>query len=93
MHLVLTSNPCVVSYATYIDELLYYRLWILNKIVLRIATVQVTSHMCGSTYVPASVKLKKLVFSYRFLYTGFVRTLVKVHTCVTHQRCSMCICM
>ena len=31
MHLVLTSNPYVVSYATYNDELLYYRLWILIK--------------------------------------------------------------
>ena len=56
-----------------------------------IATVQVTSHMSGSIYVPACVKLKNLVFSYRFLYTGFVGTLVKVHTHVTHQRCSMCI--
>ena len=59
-----------------------------NKIVLRIrsyrATVQVTSHMCVSTYVPACVKLQKFVCSRRFLYTGFVGTLVKVHTHVTH---------
>ena len=68
-----------------------------NKIVLRIrsyrATVQVTSHMSGSTYVPACIKLQNLVCSHRFLYTGFVGTLVKVHTHVTHQKCSMCIYM
>ena len=66
-----------------------------NKIVLRIrnyrATVQVTSHVSGPTYVPACVKLQNLVYSHRFLYTGFVGTLVKVRTHMTHQRCSMCV--
>ena len=67
----------------------YYFIYIRRR-----ATVQVTLHMCLGTHIYLHVlNFKNLVYIYTFLYTDFVGALVKVHTRVTHQRCSMCICM